>query len=1172
MRTTRILLVSVSLALLVTPVAGANLDFQIGQQIDELSGRLQILQESSVSEHQEQRLQSVSTQLQNLERLHLVSLRGHPIRTEAQLHSSLGFLRAELRKLARDLGFQHPSALQAPATGTFSGTVTGSDAPGGLEGVFIDIYDSGFDWVASATTVANGSYITPALAIGDYFAMTNETTRYINELYDDVSCYFICDALGDGHLITVSDSTDTPDIDFELELGNTIAGTITDAAPPHNAIEFVNVDFFDGDGQWVTTPMSDVSGDYVTPGMPAGTYYAITFNLDQYLNERYDDQACVGRCDPLGGSAIVITSGIDTTGIDFDLIKGGSISGLVTSDPPGVLIENVVVEIYESNGDWRGTGWSDITGNYITGGGLPASGSYRALTYAPAPYLNELYDNMQCYTGCDLASGTPIAVTLGVETTGKNFALPSGGTFSGSVTDGSTGRAGVGIDIFNTAGDWVNIAWTDGSGNYVSPGLPADNYHARTWNDQGLINELYDDILCFFCDVTAGALIEVTGGGADNAGVDFVLDAGGTFSGTVTSSGTGDELEGVIVDIFDSTGTWISNPGTDDQGQYASPGLPTGDYYARTWNTDGYVNELYDDMYCPPTCDPLTDGTVIGVQVGNDTAGINFALDTGGAISGTITDANTVLPVAGMTIDIWDANGNHASAVATLADGTYMAEALPAETYFATTWNTLGYSGALYDGFHCNGCLATLGTPIVVTADATTSGIDFELTKGGFVSGTVTETGTGLALADIHVEIWNAAGHLESWQATGSDGSYTTTWVVPPGQYYVKTWNDQGYINENYPDMPCGACFPTDGTTITINAGATTSDIDFDLAPGGSISGTVTVADPNDVTAINIQILDANGDSVWSQLPPTTSGDYTIPVGLPTGTYYARTAGGRPYVNEIWDDHPCSSGCDPEIVGDPITVTAPSTTSGIDFNLSPGAKLTGTVKDATTQQGINDSIAEIFNPAGKRVAGCTVNSAGNFTCWQAVPDGTYYAVTKNHAGYIDGLYANPRATCVGGGEYCDVTQGTPIVVNLPTIPGPIHFTLDRGGWFEGSVIDAQGRYGLAPTGILIYDSLGNQVADMLWNRPRPQDGSYTSCGLPAGTYYALTDTSTIGGYHLDELYDDKLCVFGCNVLSGTPISVTTGFGTEDIDFELLVPIFIDGFESGDTSAWAFSIP
>jgi hypothetical protein len=1157
------------------PQQAESLDFRIDAQIDELRSQLSPLLQDSSDQYLADRLNSVALQLANIERLHLAGrLARRPLRSQAQLHTSLTYLRTELRRLHIEPGRPPTLEPRNGAVGTFSGTVTGSGAPAGIEGVFIDIFDLTGEWVGSVVTDSNGDYTTPGLSPGDYFARTNDMTGYINELYDDIPCYFICDLARVGRSITVHASSDTPDIDFDLEPGNTISGTITDAAvaPPDNRLEFVTVDFFDEDGQWVSNPSSNASGDYVTPGMPSGTYYAITFNLDQYLNEAYDDQLCVGHCAPTAGAEIVITPGLDTEGIDFELVKGGSVSGMVTADPAGTPIENVVVEIYESDGDWRGTGWTDKTGAYITGGGLPASATYRALTFAPAPFLNELYDGMPCSGGCDLTIGTPIVVSLGAETMGKNFALSSGGTFSGIVTDGAAGLVGVQIEIFDTAGNFLHTAFTDGAGRYVTLGLAAGNYHARTWNDRGLINELFDDIPCFLCDVTSGTLIAVSDGGADTPGIDFVLTDGGTLSGTVTSTATGDELTGVIVDIFDSAGTWLANPTTDVQGRYASPGLPTGDYYARTWNTAGYVNELYDDHPCPPTCDPVSNGTIIGVQVGADTGGIDFELDSGGSISGTITDAGTAQPIANMTVEIWDANGDYATGTVSQTNGHYEVTGLSPGTYFATTWNTLGYPGALYHGYSCQGCEALLGTPIVVIAEAATQGIDFELRKGGFVAGTVTETMSGRGIGDVHVEIRSVAGQLASWIATSADGSYTTTWPLPAGTYYVNTWNDQGYINEVYANKPCAACDSTTGTAINIGSGTTTSGIDFELSIGGSISGTLTLADPDDAPLTTIQIFDENGQWVWSQRPPTNSGDYAIDVGLPSGKYYARTAGGRPYVNEVWNDQPCLFDCDVVNDGQAIQVAAPNTTAGVDFELAPGVKLSGTVKDATTQTGIADSLVEIFNPAAERIARCRVGANGIFTCRQAVPSGTYYAATANYAGYLDELYSNPRKQCPGGGQFCDVTQGTPVVVDVSTPPDELHFTLTRGAWFEGSVIDRLERRGLPGTRILVYSNSGDLIAEILWEQPLSQvsAGSYTSCGLPAGSYFAVTDTSSTGGYHADQLYDGVPCALGCKVLSGTPINLVYGSAVTGVNFELEGFVFGDDFETGTTLAWTLT--
>jgi hypothetical protein len=54
--------------------------------------------------------------------------------------------------------------------------------------------------------------------------------------------------------------------------------------------------------------------------------------------------------------------------------------------------------------------------------------------------------------------------------------------------------------------------------------------------------------------------------------------------------------------------------------------MPTGSYFARTFfNSRGYVNELYDNIVCSPTC-TVTTGTPIPVTQGTTTSNINFGL------------------------------------------------------------------------------------------------------------------------------------------------------------------------------------------------------------------------------------------------------------------------------------------------------------------------------------------------------------------------------------------------------------------------------------------------------------------------------------------------------------------------------------------------------------------
>jgi len=131
-----------------------------------------------------------------------------------------------------------------------------------------------------------------------------------------------------------------------------------------------------------------------------------------------------------------------------------------------------------------------------------------------------------------LASATPIAVTLGATTAGRDFALSPGGTIRGRVVDAvsSTPLQGILVGVVaRTAGGVVFVYddATDVTGQYEIRGLPAGTYYAFTASSL-YPNEIYDDIPCpgDECSelllATAGTPITVTAGGV-TSGMDFGL-------------------------------------------------------------------------------------------------------------------------------------------------------------------------------------------------------------------------------------------------------------------------------------------------------------------------------------------------------------------------------------------------------------------------------------------------------------------------------------------------------------------------------------------------------------------------------------------------------------------------------------------------------------------------
>ena len=62
----------------------------------------------------------------------------------------------------------------------------------------------------------------------------------------------------------------------------------------------------------------------------------------------------------------------------------------------------------------------------------------------------------------------------------------------------------------------------------------------------------------------------------------------------------------------------------------------------------------------------------------------------------------------------------------------------------------------------------------------------------------------------------------------------------------------------------------------------------------------------------------------------SSAGFYRTFEGLPTGTYFARTANSAGYVNGLYAGIGCSGACVPT-AGTPISVTAGSTRAGVNF-------------------------------------------------------------------------------------------------------------------------------------------------------------------------------------------------------------------------------------------------
>ncbi|MGE0463782.1 MAG: hypothetical protein AB7Q16_20650, partial [Vicinamibacterales bacterium] len=152
-------------------------------------------------------------------------------------------------------------------------------------------------------------------------------------------------------------------------------------------------------------------------------------NFSGYVTALYDGLSCVSySCDLTAGTAIPVTFGATTSGVDFDLEIGGVIRGVVRDEATSVGLAYLGVSVFRRVGGTqieRVSVSTNASGEYEAR--LLPPGTYYAYTTSGGGYGAEMFDNIPCPidTGCEpllLTSGTPITVSGGgAVTSGIDF-------------------------------------------------------------------------------------------------------------------------------------------------------------------------------------------------------------------------------------------------------------------------------------------------------------------------------------------------------------------------------------------------------------------------------------------------------------------------------------------------------------------------------------------------------------------------------------------------------------------------------------------------------------------------------------------------------------------------------------------------------------------------------
>ncbi|MCH9617267.1 MAG: hypothetical protein SP4CHLAM5_07910 [Chlamydiia bacterium] len=390
------------------------------------------------------------------------------------------------------------------------------------------------------------------------------------------------------------------------------------------------------------------------------------------------------------------------------------------------------------------------------------------------------------------------------------------GGISGSVTDQSSSLGIAGALIQASKNNVIiNTAITDINGAYSITGLDPESYTMIASAENYSLSMLGSE-------VTADTITNEH----------FVLQDGGSLTGTITDPDSGAGISGAVVKIV-SNNTIVQEDVTTSDGVYIFSGL-SADSYIIAASADGYGNNTKS----------------VQIQVDQQES-VDIALkDTSGGVSGKVIDADTLLALPGATLEYRQGSVVLGSAL-TNSEGDYIIHNLFPGTYTVVALET-GYITKIHT--------------VQITSD-TTSVLNFALGKGsGSFIGKITDAATTEAIAGAQVEVLQDNVIINSAITDNA------------GDYIIEGLASEGYTIQasaaNYGEKSVSAAaIVSVPVTVNIALGNGGGTIEGKISSESSyISGATVDLYQNNIL-IKSTLTDEQGDYVLSEIDP---GTYTI--------------------------------------------------------------------------------------------------------------------------------------------------------------------------------------------------------------------------------------------------------------------------------------------------------
>jgi len=433
---------------------------------------------------------------------------------------------------------------------------------------------------------------------------------------------------------------------------------------------------------------------------------------------------------------LVFAAGI-SIGLSVSAFAQFTLSGKVTN-PNGAGIANVDVDLFDSNGNPVGilTDKTDALGNYNLNQpfGLP-TGTYD-IAFAPPS-----------------GSGLAPVINLGYVLVGNqvfNDSVPFGFTLSGFVRDtGGVGQPDIDLNVTD-----------DLSGQLVYTPNPTDNTDLSGFYSLVITPGVYT---LTYRPVAGQKLAAVEFKGVvfnSNQTRNVILPPGFFVSGRVLDNQGQPVVDADLDFDVSSTGERIPTPNdnTNDNGDYQVV-VPAG---------------TYNITVEPQVSDKLVASKIFSFVVTNDINNVNFTLQPGFYLSGTVRRASNMTVVGGVDVDVEDTLTGQKIPTpggATNASGFYQT-VVPAGSFNVVLQPPVS-----------TGLASVESLRVAVSTDRT---LNANLPNGVTLSGLVQRAGgSGLANVDIRFENPTTGAKIPlAGHATNSLGNYAV--VAVPGTYNVQ--------------------------------------------------------------------------------------------------------------------------------------------------------------------------------------------------------------------------------------------------------------------------------------------------------------------------------------------------------------------------------------------------